>query len=83
MTGGSPTPLADATLRFLEEFMFKEESPPTQQPLQQNARKGVEERKEQNAADLFEPAYLYDAMKEKRRLQDLLVRSRDDALFYY
>jgi ubiquitin carboxyl-terminal hydrolase 10 len=83
VAGGSATPLVDATLRFFEEFMFKEESPPTQQPLQQDARENVEEKKEQNAADSFEPAYLYDAMKEKRWLKDSLVCSRDDAPFYY
>ena len=29
-----------------------------------------------NVVDLFEPPYMYDAMKEKRRLKPLLVRSR-------
>ena len=77
------TPLVDATVRFFEEFMFKE-SPPKQQPLQQDAREGEEQKEEQNAADPIEPTYLYDAMKEKRWLKDLLVRARDqDASFYY
>ena len=34
-----------------------------------------EERKDDNIADLIKPTYLYDAMKEKRKLKPLLVRS--------
>ena len=77
VTGGSATPLVDATVRFFEEFIFKEESTPTQQPPQQDAREDEEQKEEQNAANSFEPTYLYDAMKEKRQLKNLLVRSRD------
>jgi hypothetical protein len=73
-SGGSATPLVDATVRFFEEFMFEEEEPPpTQQPLQQ-PREGKETKKTHNAADPFEPMYMYDAMKEKRQLKILLVR---------
>ena len=77
VTGGSATPLVDATVRFFEEFIFKEESTPTQQPPQQDTREDEEQKEEKNAANLFEPTYLYDAMKEKRQLNDLLVRSCD------
>jgi ubiquitin carboxyl-terminal hydrolase 10 len=75
------TPLVDATMRFFEEFMFKEkELSPSQQPLQQAARvkpwEDEEEKKENKVADSFQPMYMYDAIKEKRRLKTLLVRSR-------
>ena len=68
-------------LRFFEEFRFKEkEPPPPQEPPQQvaggNVREDEETKKEINTKDSFEPMYVYPAMKEKRRLNDLLVRSR-------
>ena len=79
-TGSGATPLVDATLRFFEEFRSKEKEPlPMQQPLQQAARaksrEDEEEREEHGAVDSFEPLYMYDAMKEKRQLKYLLVRS--------
>ena len=82
------TPLVDATMKFFEEFMFKEKKPPpTQHPPQRAVREiqreDEEGKKEHNAVDSFEPTYMYDAMKEKRQLKDLLVRSRDqDTPFY-
>jgi hypothetical protein len=82
-TGGSATPLMDATVRFFEEFEFKEkEPPPTRQSLQRAAgrkpREDEKVKKERNAV----PTYMYDAMKEKRQLKSLLVRSRNqDAPF--
>ena len=79
--GGGATPLVDVTVRFLEEFMFKEKEPPRMhRPLQQareRLRDDEEEKKELNAVNSFELTYLYDAMKEKKQLKDLLVRSRD------
>ena len=82
------TPLVDSTVRFFEEFMFKEKKlPPTQQPPQQAVREiqgeDEEEKKEHNSMDSFEPTYVYDAMKEKRQLKDLLVRSRDQEAPFY
>jgi len=72
-TGGA-TPLIGATMRFFEEFMLKEKEPPTQQAAGGRLRED-DEKKELNAVDAFEPTYLYDAMKEKRQLRGLLVRS--------
>jgi Family of unknown function (DUF6535) len=71
------TPLMDATLKFFQEFMFKEKQPPLEPP-QQYAGEGEDEetKKKSNAVDSFEPMYIYDAMKEKRQLRNLLVRSR-------
>ena len=64
VTGGGRTALVDVTLRFFDEFMFKEELPSTLQPLQQAA---------------INPTYMYDAMKEKWQLNFLLVRFRASA----
>ena len=77
-TCGGATPLADATAKFLNEFIFEKEPSPTQQPLDETAdgkpKEDEEDKKDLNSAVSFEPAYLYDAMKEKRRLKELLVR---------
>jgi ubiquitin carboxyl-terminal hydrolase 10 len=78
-TYDSTTPLVDAMARLFEEFMFKEkEPPPTRQPLQQvtlgKTREDEESEKEHNAVISFEPTYMYDAMKGKRQLDNLLVR---------
>ena len=78
-TGGGTTPLVDATVRFFKEFIVKDKSPSTQQQLQLAAgrtSRADEENKDDNVVDSFEPTYLYDAMKEKRQLKPLLVRSR-------
>ena len=76
-TGGGATPLVDATVRFFEEFIA-EEPPSTQQQLQSAAGRTSmvdEEKKDDKIVDSFEPTYLYDAMKEKKQLKSLLVRS--------
>ena len=77
-TSGDATPLVGATVRFFEEFMIKEELPPTQQPTPQAAGGQPREEgviKKDNAVDSFEPTYMYDAIKEKRQLKHLLVCS--------
>ena len=71
-TGAGATPVADATVRFFKEFAFKE--PPQQAT--SGPRGPDEAKKEHNAVDSFEPTYMYDAMKEKRKLRNLLVCSR-------
>jgi ubiquitin carboxyl-terminal hydrolase 10 len=84
-TGGGATPLVDAMVRFFDEFMFKGKEPPptqiTQQLLQhitrENPREGEEKKDENKVVDSFEPTYIYDAMKAKRQLKNLLVRFRD------
>jgi Ubiquitin carboxyl-terminal hydrolase len=77
-TDGGVTPLVDATVRFFKEFIAEEEPPSTQQQLQSAASRTSrvdEEKKDDKIVDSFEPTYLYDAMKEKRQLKPLLVRS--------
>jgi hypothetical protein len=78
--GGGTTPLVDATLRFFEDFTTREKKlPSTQQPPQQASgerqRDEEEKGKEEKVVDSFEQTYMYDAMKEKKQLKDLLVRS--------
>jgi ubiquitin carboxyl-terminal hydrolase 10 len=86
-TGGGATPLADATVRFFEEFIFKEKEPPSmpqrvQMTARRKAREGEEEKEENKVMDSFDPMYMYDAMREKRRLKNLLVCPyAQDALF--
>jgi ubiquitin carboxyl-terminal hydrolase 10 len=86
-TGAGATPLVDAAVRFFEEFVFEEEPPTTQQPLQLTAggkQREDEEEKENDVVDSFEPTYMYDAMKEKSQLRNLLVRFHSqDVLLYY
>jgi hypothetical protein len=80
--GGGVTPLVDATVRFFKEFIVEEESPSTQQqtqPATGGTLRTEEEKKDDNVVDSFEPTYMYDAMKEKRQLKPLLVRSRAHA----
>jgi ubiquitin carboxyl-terminal hydrolase 10 len=77
--GGGATPLVDATVRFLKEFLVEEESSSTQQQSQQDAggtSRADEDKKDDNVVDSFEPTYMYNALKEKRQLKPLLVRSR-------
>ena len=85
-TVDSATPLADATVQFSDEFIYKEE-PPSQLPQQATGgilKEAEEAKKEHDVKDPFEPRYLYDAMKEKEHLKNLLVRSCDqDSPFYH
>ena len=76
--GGVVTPLVDATVKFFKEFIVEEELPSTQQ--QSQAATGgtseADEEKGDNDVAPLNPTYLYNAMKEKRQLEPLLVRSR-------
>jgi hypothetical protein len=77
-TGGGATPLVDATVRFFKEFMVDESASMQRQSRPatgRSSRAADEEKKDNNVADSFEPVYLYDAMREKRELRPLLVRS--------
>ena len=79
-TGDDATPLVNATVRFVEEFVSKEELPPKQKPQEVRGGKlkeGEEAKKDDSAAaDSLEPMYMYDVMKKKRQLTTLLVRCR-------
>ena len=77
-TGGSATPLVDTTIRFFKEFMVVEES-----QLATGGTSANEEGKDESIVNSFEPTYMYDAMKEKRQLKPLLVRSRAHVAISY
>ena len=75
--GHPELPLVDATVRFVEEFVFKDKEPPLTQQLPQQVTGGKprEDEEENKVVGSFEPTYMYDAMKETRQLKHLLVRS--------
>jgi ubiquitin carboxyl-terminal hydrolase 10 len=73
-----PTPLVDATVRFLEEFVYEEKKAASaqqpQQPAKGKAKDEEEEKKDDEGVDSFIPTYVYDAMKEKKRFDNMRVR---------
>jgi hypothetical protein len=76
-TGGGVTPLVDATVRSrvrsFMDFTLEVEPPPTKQSLQRSARERQGDAEEgTNTVDSFESTYIYDAMKEKRKLKNCL-----------
>ena len=75
-TGGGATPLVDASVRFLEEFVLKEPQP-SRQAAGEKQMEDEEEKRKNSVVDSFEPTYMYDAMKEKEQLNILLVRFHD------
>jgi ubiquitin carboxyl-terminal hydrolase 10 len=77
-TGRGATPLVDATVRFFKEFLVEEESPSAQrrsQPTTGGTSSADERKNDDTVVDSLEPMYMYDAMKEKRQLKTLFVRS--------
>jgi hypothetical protein len=77
-TGGRTTLLMDATIRFLNEFLYKEKPLLTQQSQQlANKRKARDDegRSEDDDTDPFLPTYVYNAMKEKRQFKHMVVRT--------
>ncbi|KAF8470409.1 hypothetical protein DFH94DRAFT_811604 [Russula ochroleuca] len=81
--GGNATLLVDATVRFLEEFVHEEKKPPTQQPQQQagnvKPKEEEDEKKEDDGVDSFIPTYIYNAMKEKKRFDNMRGGHQEDA----
>jgi hypothetical protein len=77
-TDGGATPLMDATVRFLDEFAYKEKSSLAQQDLEQapkgKAREDNADKEENDDMDPLIPTYAYDAM-EKRQFVNMKVRS--------
>ena len=78
-TGGDATPLVDATIKFLDEFVYKEAPSVVPQPQEEagkgKSKEGEEEKKEHDTVDSLELTYIYDVMKEKSQLNRLLVRT--------
>jgi len=78
-TGGSATPLVDATIKFLDEFVDKETPSVMQQPQRKAGEsksvKDEEGKEEHDTVDSLELTYIYNVMKEKSHLNSLLVRT--------
>jgi ubiquitin carboxyl-terminal hydrolase 10 len=73
-TDGGTTGLVDATVRFLDEFVYNNKPPLVQKSPQLDEKKS-EEKNDIGGAVPFLPTYVYDAMREKRRLNVMLVRT--------
>ncbi|KAG2052780.1 cysteine proteinase [Suillus hirtellus] len=81
-TEESKTPLVDATIRFIREFMPKERVPV------EGKGKGVErygsnglvhEEVNEDIMDSFMPTYVHDALKEKKRFDHMRGGHQEDA----
>ena len=93
--GGSTTPLMDATVRFMNEFEYKEKTSSKHLFLQQAARANVKEdedgKKEEDGVLSFPSTCVYDAIKKKRQFIVMRVHScahvvafdTDPCLSYY
>ena len=70
-SGDGATPLVDAPVKLLEEFVYEEKKPlppPTSTSTQRGSlgkAKDEEEKKEIEGVDSFMPTYVYDGMKKK------------------
>ena len=74
-TGGWATPLIDATVRFLDEFAYKEKSSMTHQVARSKARVDEDGKRENDGMHSFLLTDVYDALKEKRQFTAVKVRS--------
>ncbi|OJT06111.1 hypothetical protein TRAPUB_3046 [Trametes pubescens] len=73
--GSKATPLVDATIQFLKEFV---PDPPSHNA---DSRSKGKEREEDifDELDSFIPTYVYDAMKEKKRFANMIGGHQEDA----
>ncbi|CDO68625.1 hypothetical protein BN946_scf184996.g56 [Trametes cinnabarina] len=73
--GTKATPLVDATIQFLKEFV-----PDTPAPVADSKAKGKEREDDLfDELDSFIPTYVYDAMKEKKRFASMIGGHQEDA----
>ncbi|KAI0050880.1 cysteine proteinase [Auriscalpium vulgare] len=73
------TPLVDATIRFLQEFVYEEKKPVNGTLNGRGRAKEVEREEEADTLDFFIPSYVYDAMKEKKRFDNMRGGQQEDA----
>jgi hypothetical protein len=73
-SGDYATPLVDATVRFLDEFAYKEKSSLTHGALRGKTRED-EDGKKGDEVPSFSSTDVYDVMKEKRQFISIRVRS--------
>ncbi|TBU35523.1 cysteine proteinase [Dichomitus squalens] len=76
--GSKATPLVDATIQFLKEFV---PDPPANANVNANPKSKGKEREDDNFDELdsFIPSYVYDAMKEKKRFANMIGGHQEDA----
>ncbi|THH20875.1 hypothetical protein EW146_g530, partial [Bondarzewia mesenterica] len=75
------TPLVDATIKFLKEFAPLEKTVPGNGKGKSNG-KGKEvslDDEEENSLESFIPTFVYDAMKEKKRFDNMRGGQQEDA----
>ncbi|OCH93806.1 cysteine proteinase [Obba rivulosa] len=71
--GAQATPLVDATMQFLKEFL------PEPAEGSDSRGKGKEREEDFDELDSFIPTYVYDAMKEKKRFANMIGGHQEDA----
>ena len=74
-SGDYATPLVDATVRFLDEFAYKEKSSLTHGALRGKTREDEDGKKGDEGMPSFSSTDVYDVMKEKRQFVSIRVRS--------
>ena len=79
--GGGATPLVDATVRFLDEFAYKEKSSLTHQAARSKLREDEDGNEEDEGVRSFLSTDVYDALREKRQFIGIRVRSRAHVAF--
>ena len=79
--GGGATPLVDATVRFLDEFAYKEKSSLTHQAARSKLREDEDGKEKDEGVHSFLSTDVYDALREKRQFISIRVRSRAHVAF--
>ena len=82
-SGDDTTPLVDATVRFLDEFAYKEKSSLTHEASRGGTREDEDGKKGDEGVHSFSSADVYDVMKEKRQFVSIRVRSCAHMTFCY
>ncbi|KDQ50100.1 hypothetical protein JAAARDRAFT_211925 [Jaapia argillacea MUCL 33604] len=76
----SEVPLVDATIRFLNEFVVDDGKGGQGGKGKERERySGYEDEEEDGGLDSFVPSYVYDAMKEKKRFENMRGGHQEDA----
>lgn len=75
----SKTPLVDATIRFLREFIPKQKAAPEGKGKAVDRAYNAYREEEENIMDSFIPSYVYDALKEKKRFDHMRGGHQEDA----
>ncbi|KAL4068204.1 cysteine proteinase [Scleroderma citrinum] len=75
----SKTPLVDATIRFLREFIPKQKTPPDGKGKAVDRAYNAYDEEEEDIMDSFIPSYVYDALKEKKRFDHMRGGHQEDA----